>query len=117
MLSLARWRNALIAAGGVLVGAWWARGEMGVAVLWCMLAAIGVTAAANAWNDIADVEIDRVVHPTRPLVRGALTRRQAGWFAGVAALAGAAARDHPEPLPVSCRHALQTCRRTRGACE
>ena len=84
-LRLARWANALIAAAGVLVGAWWAGWGDASAIALTALAAIGLTAAANAWNDIADVDIDRVAHPERPLVAGALSLDDADRIAIVAA--------------------------------
>ena len=88
LAALARWPNALLAAAGVAVGAWWAHGPIGVPVAWAGLAAIAITAAANAWNDVADVAIDRVAHPARPLPSGALTPDAASRFAwGAAALA------------------------------
>jgi geranylgeranylglycerol-phosphate geranylgeranyltransferase len=86
-LRLARWANALTAAVGVLVGAWWAGWGDTVAIAFVALAAIGLTAAANAWNDIADVEIDRVAHPERPLVTGALSLDDADRVAIFAATA------------------------------
>jgi geranylgeranylglycerol-phosphate geranylgeranyltransferase len=76
LLALVRWPNALIASGGVVLGAWWVQPgfpwtrELGLGILatWC------VTAAVNALNDAADVEIDRVAHPDRPIPRGDLSR-------------------------------------------
>ena len=72
-LRLVRWANALIAASGVLIGAWWAGWGDPRAIALAALAALGLTAAANAWNDIADVDIDRIAHPERPLVTGVLS--------------------------------------------
>lgn len=91
LLSLARWPNALIAAAGVFVGAWWARGNIGPSVLWAAAAAVFITTAANAWNDIADLAIDRVAHPDRPLPSGAINARQASIMAWLAAAAAVAA--------------------------
>jgi len=85
LLALARWPNALTAAAGVVVGAWWAHGALGPAVGWAALAAIAITVAANAWNDVADLEIDRIAHPDRPLPLGALTPREATGAAWLAA--------------------------------
>jgi geranylgeranylglycerol-phosphate geranylgeranyltransferase len=88
-LEIGRWHNAALAAAGVLVGAWWARAPLDGNVGWAALAAVAITVAANAWNDIADVDIDRVVHPDRPLPRGTLTIRQAravAWAAAGAAI-------------------------------
>jgi geranylgeranylglycerol-phosphate geranylgeranyltransferase len=45
------------------------------------VAALALTGVANATNDIADVEIDRVAHPDRPLPSGAITPRAATRFA------------------------------------
>ncbi|HSJ62993.1 MAG TPA: UbiA family prenyltransferase [Gemmatimonadaceae bacterium] len=85
--ALARWPNALLAATGVAVGAWWAHGSFGASVLWAAGAAVAITAAANAWNDAADLAIDRAAHPERPLPRGILAPRDARWFAWGSALA------------------------------
>lgn len=71
-LRLVRWENALIAAAGVIVGAWWAGWGDSVAIVLAALAAIALTAAANAWNDLADLDIDRIAHPMRPLPSGAM---------------------------------------------
>ena len=84
LLALVRWQNALIAATGVLVGAWWAGWGPRAPIAAAAAAAIALTAAANAWNDVADLAIDRVAHPTRPLPSGALgvgTARAAAWCA------------------------------------
>ena len=73
VLQLVRWANALTAAAGVVVGAWWAGWGGLVPIALAALAAIGLTAAANAWNDLADVAIDFVAHPERPLAAGRLS--------------------------------------------
>ena len=87
LLALARWPNVLAAAAGVVVGAWWAHGRIDGTVMWAALAATAITIAANAWNDVADCEIDRVAHPDRPLPLGAVTPRKATRLAWLAALA------------------------------
>jgi geranylgeranylglycerol-phosphate geranylgeranyltransferase len=84
-LRLVRWANALTAAAGVIVGAWWAGWGDAELVILAALAAVGLTAAANSWNDLADVEIDRIAHPKRPLVTGALSKRSADRIAMLAA--------------------------------
>jgi geranylgeranylglycerol-phosphate geranylgeranyltransferase len=76
-LRLVRWANALTAAAGVVVGAWWAGWGDFRPVALAAFAALGLTAAANAWNDMADVAIDRIAHPGRPLVTGELSMREA----------------------------------------
>lgn len=99
LLALARWPNAALAALGVVFGAWWAgsgpaagAGAPGVVprVALAALGAVALTVAANAWNDAADVEIDRLAHPARPLPSGRVTRRAACWFAAAGAVAGIA---------------------------
>ena len=88
LLALVRWQNALIAAAGVVVGAWWERPDAWLAapVAWAMGAAVATAAAVNALNDALDVDIDRVAHPARPLVRGAIGRRAALVVAGLSAV-------------------------------
>jgi geranylgeranylglycerol-phosphate geranylgeranyltransferase len=71
---LIRWENALIAAAGVLLGAWWVGGNaFGSRPILAALAAIALAAVANAHNDLVDIEIDRTAHPNRPLPSGALS--------------------------------------------
>src|SRR3954464_3551952 len=68
---LVRWPNALIAAAGVFTGAWYAAGDVTApATAWLARAAVALTAVANAADDVADREIDRVAHPERPLPSG-----------------------------------------------
>lgn len=88
LLELARWENALMAALGVLFGAWWVGWGRELPIAFAMLAALPLTAAANAWNDIADISIDRRAHPSRPLPSGRLGVATARRFAACAALAG-----------------------------
>ena len=91
LLDIARWRNALIAAVGVYVGAWWAaRDAEQPATLAAALAAIALTGYANAFNDLADVAIDRTAHPERPLPRGVLKPRAVQMFAALLAATGIA---------------------------
>ena len=87
--SLVRWPNALIAAAGVALGAWWAGGRVGDArVIAAMVAAVALAAFANTTNDLHDEEIDRVAHPHRPLPGGLLSVRQAQLIAIIAAVNG-----------------------------
>lgn len=80
-LALARWPNAALAAAGVVAAAWWSAGRFDMRVVLVATAAIALTALANTVNDVADVEIDRVAHPGRPLPSGALSPSAAVWFA------------------------------------
>ena len=84
---LVRWPNAAMAAGGVLLGAWWATGAVPAQAWWAAAAAVALTAVANGWNDLADLELDRAAHPHRPLPSGCLTAGAARRIAIVAAVA------------------------------
>ena len=84
-LSLVRWANALTAAAGVIVGAWWAGWGSAASIALAALAAIALTAAANSWNDLSDLDIDRVAHPERPLPSGTISAAAAERIAMTAA--------------------------------
>jgi geranylgeranylglycerol-phosphate geranylgeranyltransferase len=88
-LRLARWENGSIAAGGVLFGAWWVGWGHARSVALAACVAFLLTTTANAWNDRADVTIDRQAHPTRPIPSGALdttTAARLAWCCSLAAL-------------------------------
>ncbi len=89
-LALVRWRNAILAAGGVCAGAWWSGGRITGRVGAVALAAIALTAVANTTNDLADVEIDRLAHPLRPLPSGAISPEAATRAAIACAIAALA---------------------------
>jgi geranylgeranylglycerol-phosphate geranylgeranyltransferase len=80
-LALIRWRNAALAAAGVCAAAWWSAGVITSRVGLGAAAALALTAVANTTNDLADIEIDRVAHPRRPLPSGAISPRAATRFA------------------------------------
>lgn len=98
VLELVRWRNALVAALGVGVGAWWAATDpppLGAPALWpagvmrvlaAVIAATTLTAFANATNDWTDTELDRDAHPSRPLPSGRIAPAVALRVAAVAAV-------------------------------
>jgi geranylgeranylglycerol-phosphate geranylgeranyltransferase len=103
--ALMRWPNALLAAAGVAFGAWWVVGagpgggggeaptggeSRTIAIALAVLAAVSLTAVANAWNDAADVEIDALAHPERPLPSGVIGVRSARRLALGSAIAGIA---------------------------
>lgn len=86
VLRLIRWGNALVAAAGVVLGAWWAGGDpWSRSVVLAALAAVALAAFANAFNDYHDRDIDVVAHPHRPLPRGELQPRTALGIATAAA--------------------------------
>ena len=91
-LALPRPVNCLIAGLSAYVGAFatgvrWPPCEVWIAALSAAL----ILGAGNAFNDVVDLEIDRVNRPTRPLPAGRLSRRAAGLEALSLALAGVAA--------------------------
>lgn len=97
--SLVRWPNALIAGVGVALGAWWTGGRLDDRhVLSAIAAALALAAFANTANDIHDIEIDRVVHPERPLPRGLVSLRVASRVAIVAAVVALVAATLARPV-------------------
>ncbi len=78
-LRLVRLNNVLVSFAGTVVGGLVARGagvelSVGVYAVLAIAAASSamVTAGGNVLNDVLDVEGDRVNHPDRPLVTGAI---------------------------------------------
>ncbi len=80
-LALARWPNTALASAGVVAAAWWSARRVDGRVALVAIAAIALTALANTVNDLADVEIDRLAHPRRPLPSGAIRADAALRFA------------------------------------
>lgn len=91
LLALCRPLNCLITALSVWVGAFaagsrWPFPEIG----WAALAAALIAGAGNAFNDVVDLEIDRINRPRRPLPSGRLSRAAALAESGCLATGGAA---------------------------
>lgn len=81
--------NCLITAFSVGVGAFAAGLHLlPPEVWWAALAAALIAGAGNGLNDVADLEIDRINRPQRPLPAGHLSRRTALVQSVVLALAG-----------------------------
>jgi len=97
--ALAWWRltragNALIAGAAAIIGAYLtARSVTIVDAVWVALAPMFIVAAGNIHNDLLDLATDRINHPDRPLVSGAISLRTAttvmslGYVAGLMAAA------------------------------
>lgn len=102
LLRLTRPPNVGLAAISVVIGA--VTGSLSVAawspVLWAALSAALVTAGGNTLNDVADVAVDRINKPGRPLPSGAISTAAAAWWAGLL-MAGGVASSYP--LPAACR--------------
>lgn len=90
-VAITRPLNCLLAATGAGIGAAWAAQWADVALAQGVLATAAVacvTAFGNVLNDLGDVAVDRVAHPKRPLVSGALGSSAVRWFAGGLLAAG-----------------------------
>lgn len=98
-LTLARPLNCLIAGLSVVVGALTGNGPPPPQRLFlAALAAALVTGAGNAYNDVVDLEIDRINRPGRPLPAGRLSPRQAILTAISLAVAGMLAAAAVSPV-------------------
>lgn len=79
-LRLVRPENLVVSFLGTIVGGLVGRGSgvTGPLSFWALVALAGistacVTAAGNVLNDLLDLEVDRINHPDRPLVTGAVS--------------------------------------------
>ena len=83
-LRLIRFINCLLALVGVWLGAYmtWVTPEY-YGPLMASIGAFFICAAGNVINDLVDIEIDRINRPKRVLVRGAISKSIALWFAVV----------------------------------
>ncbi len=103
LVSLARPGNCVMSAVGVAVGglvavgsgAW---GAYAVPLAYAAVAAALSTAGGNALNDLFDRETDKVNHPDRPLVSGAVTEAEARNFVVSAFVVAAALGFLASPL-------------------
>ena len=71
-VAIVRPANLVMACCAVTLGAWLAGADVARDVLLLLVAVAAATAFGNVVNDIRDIESDRVSHPDRPLVLGAL---------------------------------------------
>lgn len=91
LLALPRPLNCLITALSVGVGAFAAGSRWpSYEVWWAAFSAALIAGAGNVFNDVADLEIDRINRPRRPLPAGRLSRGAARVESLLLALAGAA---------------------------
>lgn len=99
-LQLLRPLNCCITAASVLIGAVAGGAVPPPPSVWlAVLAAALITGAGNAWNDIRDLEIDRINRPLRPLPSGSLTPRRAVLVAAASAAAGLGCALGAGPVP------------------
>lgn len=88
-IALSRPVNGLITALSIAIGALCADGAVeAIALLKAALSALLINGAGNAFNDIVDIDIDRINRPARPLPAGRISPRQAALFTALLALAG-----------------------------
>ncbi len=101
LAALVRLPNLVIAAAGVAVGGFLVQGRLGwpEPLVWALAAAMGLGAAGNVANDVADLDADRINRPDRPLPSGALTVRAARLTGGIAGGAGLTAAWLAGPVP------------------
>lgn len=64
----------------VVLGGYVAKTGAWLEIWLAALATLFISAAANAWNDYLDIEIDKVNQPKRPLPAGLIMPNQARWF-------------------------------------
>jgi geranylgeranylglycerol-phosphate geranylgeranyltransferase len=88
LIRLSRPHNGLITAASVGVGALVADASDWTAVAWAALSAALVAGAGNVFNDVCDLEIDRINRPDRPLPVGLVSRAVARAWALLLTLAG-----------------------------
>jgi len=92
---------------GVVSGALVAQAATSVALVPARLvlgivAALFVTAASNAWNQVYDIDLDRINKPHRPLPAGLATLRQALLLGHISALLGLGAAWFVGPAFFAC---------------
>lgn len=86
---LTRAGNAIIAGVAAVVGAYLTDGNVTVInAIWVSLAPMFIVAAGNIHNDLLDIATDRISHPDRPLVSGAVAIRTATTVMSLAYVAG-----------------------------
>jgi geranylgeranylglycerol-phosphate geranylgeranyltransferase len=88
-IALSRPVNGLITALSVGVGALCTNGSINtVPLLKAALSAVLINGAGNAFNDLIDIDIDRVNRPERPLPSGRITSREAAVFVSFLTVCG-----------------------------
>jgi len=88
LLAITRPVNSLVAGLAALLGYVVATGTLAPASLILVPIVAFITAGGNTFNDLCDLEIDRVNRPERPLPSGIISPRDAGTLAGLLFAAG-----------------------------
>lgn len=82
LLAITRPVNSLVAGLAALLGYIIATGTLGAFSLILLPIVFSITAAGNIFNDLRDLDIDRINRPLRPLPSGQVTPGAAGVLAG-----------------------------------
>jgi geranylgeranylglycerol-phosphate geranylgeranyltransferase len=88
LLSITRPVNSLVAGLAALLGYIVATGGLEPAALILFPVVFAITAGGNVYNDLCDLEIDRINRPERPLPSGKVTPEAAGLLTTTLFLAG-----------------------------
>jgi geranylgeranylglycerol-phosphate geranylgeranyltransferase len=88
LLAITRPVNSLVAGLAALLGYIIATGTLTPFALILLPIVTAITAGGNVFNDLCDLEIDRINRPDRPLPSGRVTPRTAGALAGALFAAG-----------------------------
>jgi geranylgeranylglycerol-phosphate geranylgeranyltransferase len=99
-LQIVRPLNIVLTFTSALLGGWLAVHSLSFPALIAAISAASIAAAGYIHNDIADLEVDRISHPFRPLPAGALSPSLARTSSFLAALAGLTLTIR---LPVDCQ--------------
>jgi geranylgeranylglycerol-phosphate geranylgeranyltransferase len=90
LLAVTRPVNSLVAGLAALLGYIIATGTFAPFALLLVPVVFAITAGGNVFNDLCDLEIDRINRPDRPLPSGKVSPRAAGAFAAALFAAGLA---------------------------
>ena len=88
LFAITRPANSLVAGLAAILGYIVATGTIAPVALILLPIVAFITAGGNAFNDLCDLEIDRINRPDRPLPSGRVTPRAAGALAAVLFAAG-----------------------------
>jgi len=81
LIRLTRPQNCLAASGFVFLGAFLNDISPSIQVLIASVVVTSILAGCNIYNDCADIEIDRINKPYRPLPRGVVSKQTADYTA------------------------------------
>ncbi len=86
LLIMMRPQNSIMAGIGITIGFIYAGKTLSVDLLLQIVAGMTALGFGNVINDIVDIETDKLSHPNRPLVTGAVSNKEALYFLALLAL-------------------------------